>query len=356
MNGTQFDRVMRSLAASASRRRFLAGALSAGVGALFGGSGRRLAARQAVLFLGDPCDADRPQCPRQASCQDNGIADDGALNCCHHEDYPCSDDAHCCRGLVCRSDDVRGSACRRTSPLPQASVSLGGACVSSDDCLWENGEPANCAASLDASDGWGTCCRRAGTCSREEDCCPGTACVNGGCSTGGFGARPLGAVCPHVRYCLPGGGLVGCEDNGPGQASCCHFGGGRCAEDAHCCGARACVANFCTGDTPIDGRGLEDAPPAGAVPGGQACTAEGAYCAFGSDCCSGVCAAATSYGITTPAVCRRAGWTDPGRGSCTPSGGYCTGLFASSCCSGVCEPPRTSGTGPFAITVPALCR
>jgi hypothetical protein len=116
LDPTSFDHLTRRFAHRCTRRRLL-GALSAAV-ALF--AIRRLAHAQAGpdggIPLGGACAA-TGECSRfqgcseaaAITCADNGITEDGPLNCCLSAGGLCGDDRHCCGGLLCL--DTGGDGC-----------------------------------------------------------------------------------------------------------------------------------------------------------------------------------------------------------------------------------------------------
>jgi hypothetical protein len=120
LDPTSFDHLTRRFAHRCTRRRLL-GALSAAV-ALF--PIRRLAYVEAGpdagpdggIPLGGACAA-TSECSRfqgcfeaaAITCADNGITEDGPLNCCLSAGGLCGDDRQCCGGLRCL--DTGGDGC-----------------------------------------------------------------------------------------------------------------------------------------------------------------------------------------------------------------------------------------------------
>jgi hypothetical protein len=110
VNADNFDRLTRRLSRRTTRRRTLqATAFSAAF--VFNRKERSVRAQSGSIdgiTLGGPC-IDSAGCvqvqgcdvPGPVICADNGIADDGQLNCCMNEGGYCGDDAHCCVGLAC---------------------------------------------------------------------------------------------------------------------------------------------------------------------------------------------------------------------------------------------------------------
>lgn len=123
-------------------------------------------------------------------CADNGLAADGALNCCRYEGGACTGGGGCCGGLECVS-----GACSRggTTPAPD-----------------------------------------------EDD----------GSTTAGTGSLSPGAACTSDDQCSQEGGAVACRDNGlpgDGERNCCRYTGGACAGDPGCCAGLLCVDGICQG-------------------------------------------------------------------------------------------------------------
>jgi len=164
------------------------------------------------------------------------------------------------------------------------------------------------------------------------ECCSGS-CVENGTTTDGrpimrcedpAGCLDPGEVCftgASANCCPNGGGSTGCEPAVSGVHRC--FGGepGCTIPSMECMD----VSDCCTDIPDID-----CAPG----PGGTniCCLPDGADCAFGDLCCSGVCAPDSEGNL----VC------NPG---CVPTGGNCT--TNSDCCMGCCE---DDGTGSMTCT------
>lgn len=118
MDTMMFDHLARACAYPATRRRLLGAA--AGLLALRSGLARvyAQATPAANLPLGTACTADSECSQFQGcydagpiTCTDNGIAEDGPLNCCLGEGGLCGNNAHCCGSLLCldTSGDGRGA-------------------------------------------------------------------------------------------------------------------------------------------------------------------------------------------------------------------------------------------------------
>lgn len=133
----------------------------------------------ATQFVGDMCDA-TPECVASVLgtviCADNGVAEDGPLNCCFERGGICYDgpDSLCCGSLSCIDGVCGGGEFFRTR-YP------GAACTSSVQCSQGGGDTV-CADNGIAGDGPLNCCRYAGGgCTDGAGCCGGLLCVGGAC-------------------------------------------------------------------------------------------------------------------------------------------------------------------------------
>ena len=142
-----------------------------------------------------------------AICADNGIASDGALNCCFGEGVACSGNhALCCGGLFC----VDGLC----APAPFGDLQAGDICTATIECS-QAGGPTVCADNGLSGDGELNCCRlEVSSCASDAECCAGLVCGDN------FMA-----------------------DDGP--LTCCAPAGGACGSDAACCGYSFCVEGIC---------------------------------------------------------------------------------------------------------------
>jgi len=143
-----------------------------------GPSGTGLAPGATCSFAGQ-CD----QSGGETDCADNGIADDGTLNCCRYEGGACAAGEGCCGALLCV-----GGVCTAGAAAPPAAggtFPLGATCASTSQCS-QVGGPVVCADNGIAADGALNCCRTAGgACTAANDsasCCGGLLCVNGACA------------------------------------------------------------------------------------------------------------------------------------------------------------------------------
>jgi hypothetical protein len=215
------------------------------------------------LALGAEC-TETAQCDQieeTTSCADNGIASDGALNCCRYARGGCGDDSHCCAGLLC-VDYVcieTGGTSGGGGGGGGGRLSLGAVCETQSQCSQEGGAVA-CDDNGIATDGVLNCCRyEGGGCWDGAGCCVGLECIDGVCgggaiaeASGGSGDRAsvgLGGVCASDGECSQEGGPVACDDNGvytEGNLNCCRYSGGGCGSDLHCCAGLLCIGDVCT--------------------------------------------------------------------------------------------------------------
>lgn len=130
--------------------------------------------------LGGQCTAtaECSQAGGEVACADNGIASDGALNCCRYDGGACSAGQHCCGGLDCTDGvcvPIGGSG------ASGGNIGLGGACASDAECTAQGG-PSYCRDNGIASDGELNCCRyEGGACFGGSHCCAGLLCVDSVC-------------------------------------------------------------------------------------------------------------------------------------------------------------------------------
>lgn len=170
------------------------------------------------LPLGSYC-VSTSQCSQTGGptvCGDNGIAEDGTLNCCLMEGGACgTQDGYCCNNLFCvnglcqptvTDDGIDGGITDGTG-----TVAAGGACTSSSQCSGA----AICADNGLASDGTLNCClTEVNACTGDAQCCAGLICGD--------------------NYIA--------ED---GPLTCCAPLGGACSSDAGCCDFGVCGDGIC---------------------------------------------------------------------------------------------------------------
>src|SRR5215211_6356816 len=129
MDGQRFDALARTLAFSTSRRRLLR-SLVAGTGAFLGGlmTQRQADARHKGLGVACNSSAECTQTGGPVVCASNGIATDGALNCCRSQGGACSTGSHCCGDLICASNGIA------TDGALNCCRNEGGPCTSGAGC------------------------------------------------------------------------------------------------------------------------------------------------------------------------------------------------------------------------------
>lgn len=122
-------------------------------------------------------------------CADNGIAEDGPLNCCREGGGPCSDHGQCCAGWDC-IDGLCGGELTAASQLPP-----GSSCTAAEQCDASHG-PIDCAENGSSDDGERNCCGHEGAvCFNPDnsDCCGNLTCVG----------TPTGNQCQSVDATEP---------------------------------------------------------------------------------------------------------------------------------------------------------
>ena len=386
MDGERFDQIARSVATATTRRGLLKGLAGGALAAAFG-LGRGRTAEATHKPPGAACRG-TVECSQTTAlgrgfvCADNGIAADGALNCCHNEGQSCGIGAHCCGNLLCvqgqgeglgagtcrvpGSDTYRslGQTCTATSQCSQA----GGAVVCADNGIAADGATnccrgaggacsrgAHCCGDLlcadngIAGDGALNCCRNeGGFCTTGAGCCGGLECVNNVC-TAFTGARALGVSCTAAYQCSQAGGATTCAANGfssDGALNCCRNQGGACASSRHCCGSLVCSGGVCSGVTTANrapGQSCTATSQCSQAGGAvvcadnglagdgplNCCRNEGGVCTSGAGCCGDLICADNGYGSDGALnCCRNAG------GRCA-SPAACCGALA--CVNGYCQ-------------------
>jgi hypothetical protein len=296
------------------------------------------------LALGASCTS-TSQCAQTGGsvvCADNGVAEDGARNCCRNTGGACRSDLECCAGALCINGRCGGSGTTDSS----SNLAPGAACTSSSQCSQVGGAVV-CGNNGYDTDGALNCCRNEGGACRDTvfsaDCCGGFYCREGRCTqTTTDGLNALGVRCTAPDQCSQDGGAVACADNGvesDGALNCCRFDGGACQSDAHCCIGLLCINGTCGGTTPAAGSGslglgaacagVEECSQAGgavacadngiASDGAlNCCRFQGGACANGAGCCAGL--------ECVGGVCGGAGSAGSNEGGTTPVGSGLVGL------------------------------
>lgn len=259
MDGCQFDVLARSFAKETSRRRVTLGLAAGALAGLLTGvrRGQQSAAQETGIRLGGSCNAtgdcsQMQPCGGYGSviCADNGLSDDGALNCCMNEGGQCGGDAHCCGGLFCvggGGDGCGAGVCRYPSTT---GLELGRGCATSSECS-QDGGPTICASNGLDYDGPLNCCRQSsGACASNRVCCGALLCIGGVCGGGSSDSELLapGAQCFNAGQCDQSGGPTDCASNGitiDGSRNCCRYTGGACADGPGCCGSLLCLGGVC---------------------------------------------------------------------------------------------------------------
>lgn len=255
MDGRRFDDVARAWAGTTagSRRRVLRGMLGGVLaGAVALGRGGRTRAQEASVAPGGACTS-TDECLQTAGdvtivCGDNGIAGDGALNCCRGAGGSCADGSGCCGSLLC-GDGVcgGGSAAAPTSGDGAGSgLPVGSACTATAQCLPSTSGTVICASNTIAADGELNCCLQAGgQCGGFDNyCCGDLLCTDGVCAALAFGETGPGGTCAANLDCSQDGGPAVCADDG----ACCRLEVSSCAADVDCCGGLVCGDNLLAED------------------------------------------------------------------------------------------------------------
>lgn len=289
MDGRRFDEVARAWAGTTagSRRRIVRGMLGGALtGAFALGRGGRLRAQEAAVAPGGAC-LSTDECLQTAGeltavCGDNGIADDGALNCCRNAGGSCADGNGCCGSLVCSGGVCAGGTAAPPTGAPAPSgdgagsgLPVGSACTASGQCLPSTSGSVICASNNIAADGELNCCLQAGgQCGGFDNyCCGDLLCTDGVCGAQAFGDSGPGGNCAANLDCSQSGGPAVCGDGiccqlevsscaadadccdelvcgdnllaEDGALTCCSTSGGACGSDAACCGNNYCIEGTC---------------------------------------------------------------------------------------------------------------
>lgn len=124
-----------------------------------------------------------------------------------------------------------GQACTRTNQCYNAYASR----YVCDDNNFDYDGPTNC------------CTYEWGGCGANEHCCGVLSCIDGTCR---YFSQLAGAGkgCWRDADCDPGSTGLYCDFNDWDNSSlvCCHYAGGSCQYNGHCCGSLACIGGICT--------------------------------------------------------------------------------------------------------------
>jgi hypothetical protein len=264
MDRHRFDDFTRRFATGASRRRMLAGALAAAVGASFGS--KRTLAQEGLREPGEACSRTE-ECSQTGGplvCADNQIAEDGPLNCCRMENGACGQDSHCCGAARCIEGVCRVEG--ESEPAPSGGLALGAECTETGQCAAVSGATVICGDNFIADDGPLNCCLEEGSaCSLNQECCGTVNCVDGRCGTGGGtdgaadgadggadggGDLAPGQFCVESSQCSQALGPAVCGDNAfsGGSPVCCLQEASACTNDQECCGDAVCADNGIAAD------------------------------------------------------------------------------------------------------------
>lgn len=183
------------------------------------------------------------------------------------------------------------AACSSGGDLPCALLAVGAQCSADTDCCTGycdlEGDVAACQkkpANLPA------CVGVNAFCTQDRNCCSGF-CTNNACTATIASCLSLGSGCVQNDSCCSNY----CRDDGEGHTACtpqpgldggtCGMPGAPCStpgpDPDECCFVVCGADGTCSGGNASDG-------------GGPTCGAAGAFCRYGSDCCSGECEQLTS--------------------------------------------------------------
>jgi hypothetical protein len=300
------------------------------VGGVCGGTGGTGGQAGGSRALGASCSA-TSECSQSGGsvvCASNGLADDGAKNCCRNAGGTCSTDLQCCSGYYCINGRCGGEANSGGSGSSgSGNLSPGESCTASTQCSQAGGSTV-CGNNGIDSDGRLNCCRNeGGRCSDSvysSDCCGGFYCRDGACKgLQSDGTLALGAKCTETAECDQIEEITYCADNGfaaDGPLNCCRFEGGGCGSDPDCCAGLLCVDYVCV---EVGGRG-SSGTGGGRLLLGAACESAGECSQDGGE------VACDDNGLADDGptnCCRYSG------GACWDGAGCCAGL---ECIDGVC--------------------
>jgi hypothetical protein len=180
MDSRQFDYWARTIAKRRPRRDIVRG-LASGVSAWLATRAGGASAQEGTVPLGGACTTDS-ECALDmmgsAICADNGIAEDGLLNCCR-ESGCCGVDADCCGDKLCAPS---GEVCNHCATPPFPTQYPGQECTEDAQCVASVVRSVICGSNGIDSDGPLNCCYEHGSfCSRDELCCGSLFCLDNYC-------------------------------------------------------------------------------------------------------------------------------------------------------------------------------
>jgi hypothetical protein len=184
-------------------------------------------------------------------------------------------------------------ACGTASNAPCTLTAIGAQCINDSDCCSNYCDLEGTAAYCQQKPTLYPACVDADLfCTQGRNCCSGL-CKNGTCFGGGGGTScvSIGSTCIQDNSCCSDN----CIENGQGGYACapqpqpdgglmCGPPGAACsdpgaADPTECCFGNCDLTSVCGGGGPG---------------GGGNCGQPGAFCTYGSDCCSGECEQVTS--------------------------------------------------------------
>jgi hypothetical protein len=249
MDGQRFDRLARGLAAGTSRRGVMRGLAAAVTAGALARVGRRQVSGQELLAPGEQCTSTQ-QCDQfggPQACADNGIAEDGALNCCRIQAGACIYDRDCCGMLYCVDGFCLGESEATTSG---GGLPLGSECTENGQCAAVGDGRVICGDNFIAEDGPLNCCLEEGSsCSDSFECCGMYYCQNGRCGSAEGGDLAPGEICITSDQCSQALGPSRCGLNGSAATPiCCLDEASPCTNDLECCDDYVCADNGISGD------------------------------------------------------------------------------------------------------------
>jgi hypothetical protein len=193
VDGVEFDRLVQRAVSVPTRRRFIRLLGSSTVGLLTTALSAKYGRAQSELglVLGAACTTDAECIQVQGSrfvasviCADNGIVEDGPLNCCLNEGGLCLTDLDCCGSLLCigySGAGVPNGHCSSPNPIDEG-LPPGSVCTFSEECSQFGGVTYCSQAAQDAGSSISRCCGDEGRmCAHDAACCGSLICVSGIC-------------------------------------------------------------------------------------------------------------------------------------------------------------------------------